>query len=50
MRTVTKNHKTFSEAVEYILNHFRNGMDFFDVTLAWSGANIQKEEVHERQG
>ena len=49
----TKNPKTFWEAVEYILNHFRisiqilsNGMDFFDVALVWSGANIQKEEDH----
>ena len=43
MRTVTKNLKTFSDAVEYMLNHFRislqilsNGMDSFDVTLVWS--------------
>ena len=43
MRTVTKNPKTFWEAVEYILNNFRisihilsNGMDSFDVTLVWS--------------
>ena len=43
MRNVTKNPKTFWEAVEYILNHFRisiqilsNGMDSFDVTLVWS--------------
>ena len=58
MRTVTKNPKTFWEAVEYILilNHFRisiqilsNGMDSFDVTLVWSdymdgGAKKQNQQ------